>query len=68
MPKPEKEKDGKKKFRILLSVEKSLNGTHEIVEEVELGEFPTEEKACEVLEDLLEAAGFEEIDDDEKQD
>lgn len=66
MPKQEKEKD-KKKFRMLVRIEESLDAT-EVIEEVDLGEFATEEQACDALEDLLEAAGFEEIDDDEKED
>ena len=67
MPKPEKEKNAK--FQMTVTIEKKRNGrTKEIIEEVDLGEFPTEEAACDALEDLLEAAGFDEIEDDEKED
>ena len=67
MPKPEKEKD--EKFQMIVTIEKSRNArSKEIIEEVDLGEFPNEKAACDALEDLLEAAGFDEIDDDEKED
>ena len=51
----------KKPFMLTLNIEHSRqNNTAEILETVELGEFKSEAEAREILETILDAAGFEE--------
>ncbi len=51
----------KNKFLLTLNIEQSrANDTSEILETVELGTFRSEDEAREILETILEAADFEE--------